>query len=208
MKNVQLDQIYEGVDYSGIKIEFQEFSENKPLCVFGILNNDLGKNIAKEMLSWLTETYNVICVYQEPPGKLYEYPALRAAQYFVSNSDKYEYCLYIHTKGAGNPNCIQRTIRNMWKTEFGKERYKLYVDVVSNENEPIVALPISGPDRQTWYNGFFANKKAWNDLDIIKPKDSRYWFECMWRNYKNTKIIGIIKDKIDPYSLGSILNKY
>ena len=57
-------------------------------------------------------------------------------------------------------------------------------------------------------SGFFANKKAWNDLDIIKPKDSRYWFECMWRNYKNTKIIGIIKDKIDPYSLGSIVNKY
>ena len=160
------------------------------------------------MLSWLTETYNVICIYQEPPGKLYEYPALRAAQYFVSNSDKYEYCLYIHTKGAGNPNPIQQRIKNMWKVEFGSKKFQEYINAISDKDSPIVACPFAGPDRQTWYNGFFANKKAWNDLDIIKPTDNRYLFECIWRNYKNTKIIGIIKDKIDPYSLGSIVNKY
>ena len=207
MKNVQLDQIYEGVDYSGINIVFPEFDENKPLCIFGILNNELGKHIAEEMLGWLIEKYNVICVYQNPPGQLYEYPALRFAQYFVTHSNKYDYCLYIHTKGAGCPNELQSRIRNMWKSEFCTEKYKSYIDAVSDKDNPIVACPFVGPDRQTWFNAFFANKKAWDDLDTIKPTD-RYWFECMWRNYKNTKLVGIIKDQIDAQYLGKFIINY
>ena len=56
------------------------------------------------------------------------------------------------------------------------------------------------------YTGFkgvdFSNRK--DEIALYRSPDALN----MWRNYKNTKIIGIIKDKIDPYSLGSILNKY
>ena len=46
------------------------------LCVLGVLKTSKGLQIKNEMLSWLNTKHNVFCVEQEPPGKLFEYPAI------------------------------------------------------------------------------------------------------------------------------------
>lgn len=202
MDNILKNKIYRGVDHSGIHIDFCNFEDNKPICVFGILNNKIGREIENEMMEWLHDKYNVIRVYQEYPGVLYEYPALRFAQYFIMNSEKYDYCLYIHTKGAFMQNSCQPIIRKFWRDEFSTEKSTKYIDVISNENA-VVSCPFSGPNRETWYNAFFANKKAWKSLGTLTPSENRYVFEYMWRNFPDVKIIGIVADKIEAKLLGS-----
>ncbi len=58
-------------------------NNNKVLCVFGILESDIGFKIEIEMLEWLILNYDVYCVYQDYPGKYFEYPALRFAQWII-----------------------------------------------------------------------------------------------------------------------------
>ena len=95
----------------------------------------------------------------------------------------------------------------MWKSEFGTEKRNEYIDLVSDKDNPVVECPFSGPDRETWYNAFFANKKAWNDVNIF-PSEDRYCFESLWQNHRNTKIIGVLKDKIDSLSVGDVVSRY
>ena len=65
-------------------------SEYKPLCVFGVLENNNGLQIEKEMLKWLIPNYNLYI-----PGKLYEYPALRFAQWLIKKKIKIIYYIFI-----------------------------------------------------------------------------------------------------------------
>jgi len=51
----------------------------RPACIFGILESKKGFAICDEMLAWLKPEYDVWCVYQRLPGRLFEYPALRFA---------------------------------------------------------------------------------------------------------------------------------
>ena len=73
-----------------IKIIHQnnENIKNKILCVFGVLENEKGLAIEKEMNKWLLPEYNVYTVYQKYPGKLFEYPALRFAQWLLEKKKK------------------------------------------------------------------------------------------------------------------------
>ena len=70
-------------------------SKYKPLCVFGVLENNNGLQIEKEMLKWLILNYNLYIVYQKNPGKLYEYPALRFAQWLIKKKIKIIYYIFI-----------------------------------------------------------------------------------------------------------------
>ena len=74
-------------------------SDDYNLSLIYILCNNEGLKIEKEMLNWLIPEYDVYCVYQKYPGTLYEYPALRFAQWF-SQSFNISFILYVHTKGA------------------------------------------------------------------------------------------------------------
>ena len=56
------------------------------MCVFGVLENNDGKKIEDEMLNWLIPNYNIYIVYQKYPGKLFEYPALKFAQYLIKKN--------------------------------------------------------------------------------------------------------------------------
>jgi hypothetical protein len=110
-------------------------SEYKPLCVFGVLENNNGLQIEKEMLKWLIPNYNLYIVYQKNPGKLYEYPALRFAQWLIKKKNK-NYLLYIHSKGASHPNRdknIQIIVRKLWEHEFSGNNKNKYI----NSNYPI-----------------------------------------------------------------------
>ena len=90
--------------YDTIKIKYKSESKrfiNPIICVFGVLVNDEGLKIEKSMLEWLLPEYEVYSVYQKYPGNLYEYPALRFAQWF-SLFYNISIILYVHTKGAAN----------------------------------------------------------------------------------------------------------
>ena len=61
---------------------------NKISCIFGVLVNGNGLQIEKSMLDWLLPEYDVYCIYQKYPGILFEYPALRFAQWLSLNFKK------------------------------------------------------------------------------------------------------------------------
>ena len=151
--------------YNYIKIKHKSNNEkfNSTICVFGVLCNDRGLKIEKSMLNWLLPEYDVYCVYQKFPGIFFEYAALRFAQWF---SEKYNITiiLYVHTKGAFNPQNIQEDIRELWKYEFTKERKQIYIKLL-NENITDISLPFTN-GRYTWYNGMFISDRAFK-LNLI-----------------------------------------
>ena len=173
---------------------------NKYLCVFGCLLTDIGKQIKREMLTWLTSSYHVLCIDQQPPGRLFEYPAmLYAAKLSVDTNQP---VLYIHTKGAANQNHLQAKVRHLWQIEFGTSHASKYFSVV-NSNNPIVATPFASPEGSTWFNGFVMNPAASkiclqviNDFNHpiskhLKPENIRYRYEHMFRDTK-CHVIGIL----------------
>jgi hypothetical protein len=183
------------------------------ICVFGCLDNKEGMSIYKEMMTWLNKEHEIIEIHQEPPGKEFEYPAIKCAIETSIKSNKP--ILYLHTKGAGNPipsyykermmsddvnypseakpeDC-QRIVRMMWKHEFTGERLKVYLNTV-NKNEPIVACPLTGKEKLTWQNGWIINSLAAKELLKSFHKDeNRYYYECMFQN-TNIKVKGLISE--------------
>lgn len=159
-------------------------------CVFGILKTVEGINIADEMRKWLLPMYEVIEVRQNPPGELFEYPAIALAFDLAAKSD--EPVLYIHTKGAANVSPIQEEIRKMWKNELGsvesREKYLRLVD----SKDPRIATPIMSEKKDTWFNAFIINAAAGRVLsDKVRPEEQRHVFEYVAR--------GTCVDVMSPY---------
>ena len=115
--DIDLMNVYAGCPelLQDVSISFRECSrrQSERYCVLGVLKSPRGLQIRDEMLSWLLNEYNVYCVEQEMPGKLFEYPALRFAQWLCTEKDCDD-VLYVHTKGAGRPSDVQKKIRKMW----------------------------------------------------------------------------------------------
>ena len=162
----------------------------KNLCVFGILTTDEGMRIKSEMYSWLEPLYNIFPVEQEPPGSLYEYPAL----YFTIRLaiDSKLPVLYIHTKGAGHPKChFQSSVRNMWKHEYGNS--SRIGDYFNGKTDAVVTTPISGPHNITWFNSFVITPKA---ATILLPHfhfdSDRFYYEQQMLNIPNMRVNGIL----------------
>jgi hypothetical protein len=88
------------------------------------------------MLDWLIPEYDVYCVYQKSPGILYEYPAIRFAQWILEKLNK-SLVLYLHTKGASHVNLFQQFIRNFWKIEFKSPRNKRYIESIINNQTDV-----------------------------------------------------------------------
>ena len=83
--------------YNTIKIKHltkKKNTSNSIVCILGILVNDAGLKIAKSMFNWLLPEYDVYCVYQKYPGFLFEYPALRFAQWLSLNFNEVNYFIY------------------------------------------------------------------------------------------------------------------
>ena len=51
----------------------------KRKCVLGVLKTEEGLRIKEEMQLWLRDRYELICVEQDPPGVLIEFPAMMQA---------------------------------------------------------------------------------------------------------------------------------
>lgn len=125
-------------------------NENKPLCVFGVLNTKDGLLIRDEMFEWLSKEYEVYEILHN--GAEFEYPALNFMMKLIST--KKESCLYIHTKGAVNKNEMQANIRLMWKDEFVNNKQWYINKLKENINEKVVLCPFTGIKKTTWLNAF------------------------------------------------------
>lgn len=183
------------------------------ICILGCLDNKEGKEICAEMLEWLEKEHSVFVVHQTPPGKEFEYPAIKKVLDCAIQLN--EPILYVHTKGAGNPippcykermmapevhypkaakpeDC-QRVVRMMWKHEFTGERLKDYLTTV-NTDIPTVACPMTGKERLTWQNGWIINPAGAKELLKTFHKDSnRYYYEYMFQKTP-IKIKGLISE--------------
>lgn len=162
---------------------------SKPLCVLGVLRTEFGMQIKAEMLTWLSSVYEVVCVEQNPPGSMFEFPALKTAA--AISVARNEPVLYLHTKGASNPVVYrhQVMVRRLWAQEFTANR-NAYFDAVKTE-EPTIACPYSGDKRQTWWNGMVINNAASKILlnDMILT-DRRHYYEEMCEEL-NINVIGV-----------------
>ena len=196
--------------YNSIKIKhISNTKHNSIVCIFGILVNERGIEIANSMLKWLIPEYNVYCVYQKFPGLLYEYPALRFAQWF-SLMFNISILLYVHTKGAGNHNKGQAKVRALWRHEFTSPRKEIYIQLLEKN-----LFDISVPYRFkacTWFNGMFISKRAFNIINTI-PKKKRFYYESLFGSSNNSfnsiRFKGILNDSISPSdTINSMLKLY
>ena len=182
----------------------------KQLAVLGVLLTDEGKRIKQEMLNWLNPEFNVMCIEQNPPGKLFEYPAIKYAAKLAI--DLNEPVLYIHTKGAANkipgyykrmmnknfnvpptakPEDCQKVIRDLWKNEFTGERLKEYISKC-NTNKPTVCCPYTGKQKWTWWNAWIINPSAAKILlKNLKQTDYRWYYERVFADIKEINVIGM-----------------
>lgn len=185
-------------NYTTIKIKKHKSNKNNSLvAVLGILVNDFGLKIEKEMLNWLTPEYQIYKIYQKYPGTLYEYPALKFAEWLTEKKN-ISFLLYLHTKGATHKRLTSdKIIRKFWKNEFTKPRNKLYINQIIN-NKTDIATPLSN-GIYTWYNGMYISKRAFQ-LNKIYPSKNRYLYEYLFEN-KKTRIKGIIAENcLQPWN--------
>ena len=165
--------------------------KNPLVCVLGILANENGLKIEKEMLKWLLTEYEVYKVYQKYPGTLYEYPALRFAQWLVEINN-ISFILYLHTKGATHHSMLYGDIyiRKFWAKQFTKPKNSIYISKIL-QNITDIATPLSY-GITTWYNGMFISNRAFK-LNNIYSHKNRFIYEYYFSNNK-TRIQGIIAE--------------
>ena len=161
--------------------------DKKPLCVFGSMQTERGKEIEQKTLNWLLPVYNVVLVKHD--GTQYEYPALHEAQRLSIETGRP--VLYLHTRGAINRYNTTIPTRRMWKDQFTIHREKYFSAVKTND--PIVAAPFIDHNGvfRTRYNGFIANTAAWEAIGEIQPNKDRHFFEYLFDGH-NVKHIGIL----------------
>ena len=214
--NYNISMIYNH-SYNSIKIKHKSRANiyDRITCVLGVLVNENGLKIENSMLDWLLTEYDVYCVYQKYPGIMYEYPALRFAQWLTLNYNK-KIILYVHTKGSYNYNEFQDKVRFVWKHEFTKPQSYKYIQLIEN-NITDISLPFRNRTC-TWYNGMFISYRAFNAIkDIPYYKNIlRHYYECLTFSKKKKKsyIIrykGVLIDKIistDVLKITDFLDRY
>lgn len=141
-------------------------------ALLSILDNERGYQIAEEMKLWLSERYDVIDFVHD--GKQYEYPGIRKACEICVETN--EPVLYIHTKGAANPNDMQPIVRDMWRNQFVND-YDFYTCHKSGLSTPEIS-----PDLRTWFNAWI----VWPDiarfyLEKMVLSENRYYYENLPR---------------------------
>lgn len=189
--NFNLTDIF-NKNYRTIKIKKYSSNNKKTLiCVFGILVTKLGLKIEKEMTNWLEKEYIIYKVYQKYPGTIYEYPALKFAQWLVENKN-ISFILYLHSKGASHKKIYltPKLVRNMWKKEFSSPKNQLYINQLI-KNKADITTPLK-TGIVTWYNGMFISKRAFRLNNILLYK-SRFVYEVYFKN-NHTRIKGIVSN--------------
>ena len=138
----------------------------------------------------MKDRFNILYIEQEPPGTMYEYPAIKYALKMAVELD--EPVLYIHTKGAADPYKMwyQSSAKKMWKHEFGTEKVIQNFKLVDTK-VPSIACPVIGPNNATWFNGKIINPAAAQIiLETFHFDKDRYYYEWNMQKDKRIKCIG------------------
>lgn len=182
-----------GRKIEGIEVvsNFAERDEGKMWCVLGVLKTELGLEIEKEMVGWLSERYDVISVRQEAPGVHFEYPAIDYA--FRLARERGCDVLYLHTKGAAHNKPKQRKTRNMWRDEFVGEYDKYRRLLEENRDRPSFVCPYTGEKKITWFNGFFVNSRLAEVFEVPYSED-RYDYEMLFCDTFINAVKGVDRD--------------
>lgn len=177
------------------------------VCVFGVLKTKLGLQIKDMMLSYLEKYCDILPIEQEPPGKLYEYPAILYA--CKTAVELNEPVLYIHTKGAANPNMwYQQPVHKMWTQEFGTDKIKKYFEK-AEQIENSVVCPLAGSHKETWFNGFVISPSAAKILlKYLHFDKDRYYFEYRMCNIKELNVISAYDGEEDKIFSVDEVNKW
>lgn len=185
----------------GITLESYMDKDTDIICVFGCLLTEAGKKIKEEMLPWILEKYDCIVVNQEPPGKLFEFPAMKMAKLISMKYNKP--VLYLHTKGAAHSKNVydQINCRLIWKDEFSSH-YDWYKEHIL-ENESVILLPFCGKQHSTILNGFIASPLAWSKVNIPEPAE-RYRYEHIFNTVKDVKLIGRLMNDVNFLSVADL----
>ena len=169
------------------------------LSVMGVLKTAKGLIIKERLTKYLKPRFDILYIEQEPPGKLYEYPAIKYALKLAIEMD--EPVLYIHTKGASDPHHMwyQTPVKKLWEQEFGTKKVEdSYKKVCCAE--PTIICPIAGTHNETWWNGMIINPSAANLIlptlktpnvltDRVVSPNSRWYYEEFMCRLPNLKVI-------------------
>lgn len=172
---------------------------DKMLCVFGVLKNPRGLFIRDRISEYLKKRFDIFYVEQDPPGVMFEYPAIRCALNMAIKMN--EPVLYIHTKGAVDPHKMwyQKPAKQIWEHEFGTDKaFEIFEKI--DVSEPIIATPLVGPNNATWYNAKVINPSAAKIiLESFHFTKDRYFYEWDMQSDNRIKVIGTFISKImDP----------
>jgi len=168
----------------------------KNLCVLGCLLTEAGKTIKAEMLSWLEKEYDVLCIDQNPPGSMFEYPAIKCA--IKMAIDMNEPVLYLHTKGAAHDYIWERGIKN-YQTEIRKFWSKQFIENKSayfsaDLNSVLVNTPMLSNERKTIFNAFVIYPNAAKELlKTFHIDKDRFYYERMFSEISTINVQGIVK---------------
>lgn len=164
-------------------------------CLLNILDNDAGNKIAEEMKEQLSKVYEITEFRHD--GKKFEYPGIYKAASMAKELS--EPVLYIHTKGAGNPNYAQPWVRKVWYYFFVNHNKWL------NRHNTGIQCILLGPNKQTWYNAFVINPNVadtiMNEMEI---SEDRYYYEEL-PNKLNLDVWALAYD-IDPFEIGKTIS--
>lgn len=169
------------------------------LSVMGVLKTAKGLIIKERLTKYLKPRFDILYIEQEPPGKLYEYPAIKYALKLAIEMD--EPVLYIHTKGASDPHHMwyQTPVKKLWEHEFGTKKVEdSYKKVCCTE--PTIICPIAGTHNETWWNGMIINPSAAKLIlptlktpnvltDRVVSPNSRWYYEEFMCRLPNLTVI-------------------
>ena len=174
------------------------------LAVMGVLKTEKGLLIKERISRYLRPRFDILYIEQDPPGVLFEYPAIKYALKLAI--DMNEPVLYIHTKGAADPHHMwyQTPVKKLWEQEFGTEKVKTSYDKVRCD-EPTIICPIAGSENQTWWNGMIINPAAARMIiptlktpDVLTNKyvspASRWYYEEFMCRLPGLKVISSAVD--------------
>jgi hypothetical protein len=185
------------------------YDVQKHNCVLGVYATKHGNEYEVEMYEYLHKLFNVYVVVQEPSAEnLFEYPALKFMEILIKKCKKP--CLYLHTKGAGNPRKLQDTIREFWQFEL-THNYQTYIDLVkTNEKKPLVSTMFTGKEKHTWFNCFVVNEYVFDNFTIPLVKTNRWFYECLFKD-ADAEVLGVLATDIigsNSQTVFTYLNKY
>ena len=163
--------------------------DGKFKCVFGVLKTPIGLKIKDEMLEWLYPLFEVFTVEQEPPGTLFEYPAINLVLHMCVETN--EPIMYIHTKGAANVNINNTNVRYAWKDQY-ENHLQDYLNAI-NIKKPLVVCPWTGPKKTTWFNSWIITPLAASILlKTFHIDKNRFYYESMFKNQPKIEVKGIL----------------